>query len=138
MIPKRVCDRLVRGMTKFQQVLQIAKDRDVNEADTVSIIKDVLAEVFGYDKYLDVTSEFAVRGTFCDLAIKIENKVEFLIEAKAIGLELKEGHLRQATSFASSVSPNSIRRTRSIRRSCSSSARRDWSRTPARSSTRRF
>jgi predicted type IV restriction endonuclease len=99
MIPKRVCDRLVRGMTKFQQVLQIAKDRDVNEADTVSIIKDVLAEVFGYDKYLDVTSEFAVRGTFCDLAIKVENKVEFLIEAKAIGLELKDGHLRQAIEY---------------------------------------
>jgi predicted type IV restriction endonuclease len=86
-------------MTKFQQVLQIAKDRDVNEADTVSIIKDVLAEVFGYDKYLDVTSEFAVRGTFCDLAIKVENKVEFLIEAKAIGLELKDGHLRQAIEY---------------------------------------
>lgn len=99
MIPKRVGDRLVRGMTKFQQVLQIARDRDVNEADTVSIIKDVLAEVFGYDKYLDVTSEFAVRGTFCDLAIKVENKVEFLIEAKAIGLELKEGHLRQAIEY---------------------------------------
>jgi predicted type IV restriction endonuclease len=99
MIPKRVSDRLARGITKFQQVLQIAKDRDVNESDTVSIIKDLLAEVFGYDKYLDVTSEFAVRGTFCDLAIKVENKVEFMIEAKAIGLELKEGHLRQAIEY---------------------------------------
>ena len=99
MIPKRVSDRIVRGITKFQQVLQIAKDRDVNEPDTVSIIKDMLAEVFGYDKYLEVTSEFAVRGTYCDLAIKIENKVEFLIEAKAIGLELKEGHLRQAIEY---------------------------------------
>ena len=98
-IPKRVSDRLVRGITKFQQVLQIAKDRDVNESDTVSIIKDMLADVFGYDKYLDVTSEFAIRGTFCDLAIKIDNKVEFLIEAKAIGLDLKEGHLRQAIDY---------------------------------------
>lgn len=99
MIPKRVSDRLVRGITKFKQVLQIAKDRDVNESDTVSIIKDMLADVFGYDKYLEVTSEFAIRGTYCDLAIKVENKVEFLIEAKAIGLELKEGHLRQAIEY---------------------------------------
>lgn len=99
MMPKRVSDRLSRTMGKFKQVLQIAKDRDVNESDTVSIIKDMLAEIFGYDKYLDVTSEFAVRGTFCDLAIKIENKVEFLIEAKAVGLELKEGHLRQAIEY---------------------------------------
>jgi hypothetical protein len=99
MMPKRVSERLVRAIAKYQQVLQIAKDRDVNEADTVSIIKDMLADLFGYDKYLDVTSELAIRGTFCDLAIKIENNVEFLIEAKAIGLELKEGHLRQAIEY---------------------------------------
>lgn len=99
MIPKRVSERLVRTVVKFRQILQIAKDRDVNESDTVSIIKDMLSEVFGYDKYLDVTSEFAVRGTFCDLAIKIDNKVEFMIEAKAIGLELKDGHLRQAIEY---------------------------------------
>lgn len=39
MLPKRVSDRLVRIVPKFQQVLKLAKDRDVNEADTVSIIK---------------------------------------------------------------------------------------------------
>jgi predicted type IV restriction endonuclease len=98
-IPKRVSDRFVRSVGKFQQVIRIAKDRDVNESDTVSIINDMLAEIFGYDKYLDLTSEFAVRGTFCDLAIKIDNKVEYLIEAKAIGIELKEGHLRQAIAY---------------------------------------
>jgi predicted type IV restriction endonuclease len=98
-ISKRVSDRFVRSIGKFQQVLRIAKDRDVNESDTVSIIKDMLAEIFGYDKYLDITSEFAVRGTFCDLAIKIENKVEYLIEVKAIGIELKEGHMRQAIEY---------------------------------------
>jgi hypothetical protein len=97
--PKRVADRIARSVAKFQQVLQIAKDRDVNESDTVSIIKDMLAELFGYDKYLEVTSELAIRGTFCDLAIKVENKIEFLIEAKAIGTGLKESHLRQAIDY---------------------------------------
>ena len=99
MIPKRVGDRLARSIGKFQQVLKNAKDRDVNESDTVSIIRDMLAEVFGYDKHLDVTSEFAVRGTYCDLAIKLDNKVEFLVEVKAIGPGLKESHLRQAIEY---------------------------------------
>jgi hypothetical protein len=44
------------------------KDRDVSEADTVTIVKDLLAEVFGYDKYAELTGEFAIRGTYCDLA----------------------------------------------------------------------
>lgn len=100
MIPRRVGDRLARSIGKFQQVLKNAKDRDVNESDTVSIIKDMLAEVFGYEKYLEVTSEFAVRGTYCDLAIKINNKIEFLIEVKAIGIGLKESHMRQAIEYA--------------------------------------
>jgi predicted type IV restriction endonuclease len=99
MVPKRVSERLARSIVKFQEVLKIARDRDVNESDTVSIIKDMLGDVFGYDKYIDVTSEFAVRQTFCDLAIKIENKVEFMIEVKAIGMDLKEGHLRQAIEY---------------------------------------
>jgi len=102
-IPKRVTDRLARSVEKFQQVLKVAKDRDVNESDTVSIIKDMLSEVFGYDKYLDVTSEFAVRGTYCDLAIKIDNKIEFLIEVKAIGLDLKDSHLRQALDYGANL-----------------------------------
>jgi hypothetical protein len=103
MIPKRVGDRLARSIGKFQQVLKTARDRDVNESDTVSIIKDMLTEVFGYDKYLDITSEFAIRGTYCDLAIKIDSKVEYLIETKAIGLELKESHLRQVIEYGANT-----------------------------------
>jgi len=98
-IPKKVIDRFNRSVPKFQKVLQIAKDRDVNESDTVSILNDILSDVFGYDKYLEVTSEFAVRGTYCDLALKVEDKIQFLIEAKAIGIELKDAHIRQAIDY---------------------------------------
>ena len=48
-IPKKVIDRFVKSMGKYQKVLKIAKDRDVNESDTVAIIGDIFAEVFGYD-----------------------------------------------------------------------------------------
>ena len=99
MITKRVRDRLTRSVGKYQQLLQAARDRDVNESDTVSIIKDMLADVFGYDKYTEVSSEFAVRRTYCDLVVKVENKVEYMIEAKAIGIDLKESHLRQAIEY---------------------------------------
>jgi len=99
-IPKIVLNRFGQSISKFQKVLQTAKDRDVNEADTVVIVSDILCEVLGYDKYIEVTSEFAIRGTYCDIAIKINNKVQYLIEVKAIGLNLKENHLRQAVQYA--------------------------------------
>lgn len=96
---KKTEDRIKTGIPKFQKVLAIAKDRDLNESDTVSIITDMLAEVFGYDKYLEVTSELAIRGTYCDLAIKLGDKFQYLVECKAIGTELKESHLRQAVGY---------------------------------------
>lgn len=98
-IPKKVADRFNKTIPKYQKVLKIAKDRDINESDTVSIIKDILSEVFGYDKYLEVTGEFAIRGTYCDLAIKIDDKVQFLVEVKAVGIDLKETHMRQALDY---------------------------------------
>lgn len=98
-ITKKTEDRVKASIPKFQKVLAIAKARDLNESDTVSIITDILAEVFGYDKYLEVTSELAIRGTYCDLAIKIGDKFQYLIECKAIGTDLKESHLRQAIGY---------------------------------------
>ena len=99
-IPKRVSERLVAGVKRFQPILSAARSRDVGEADTVTIIKDVLADVFGYDKYSDVTSEHSIRGTFCDLAIKIDGQLQTLIEVKAIGLDLKDAHVKQAIDYA--------------------------------------
>ncbi len=98
-IPKKVSDRFLKTVPKFQKVLQIAKDRDINESDTVSVINDILGDVFGYDKYLEVTSELAIRGTYCDLAIKVGDKIQFLIEAKAIGIHLKDAHVKQAIDY---------------------------------------
>lgn len=99
-IPKKVVERLIVGIKHFQPILKAAKSRDVGEADTVTIIKDMLADVFGYDKYSEVTSEFSIRGTYCDLATKIDGTLQTLIEVKAIGLDLKDAHVKQAVDYA--------------------------------------
>lgn len=98
-LPARVIERFNKEIKKFQNVLQNAKDADRNESDTVSIITDMLADMFGYDKYMEVTSELAIRGTYCDLAIKSDGKVQYLIECKSVGTELKDNHLTQAANY---------------------------------------
>jgi hypothetical protein len=98
-IPKKVSERLSKSTRSFQRVLRVAKDRDINESDTVTIVTDMLERVFGYDKYAEITSEQAIRGTYCDLAVRLSDSVKYLIEVKAIGLELKESHLRQAIGY---------------------------------------
>ena len=98
-VPKKVGERLIKEVRHFQRILRQARDRDVNESDTVTIIADMLERIFGFDKYTEVTSELAIRGTFCDLAVKIDDAVQYLIEVKAIGLQLKDTHLRQAVNY---------------------------------------
>ncbi len=99
-INAKIKDRMTKGIKKFQPVLQKALAADVNESDTVTIITDILCEVFGYDKYENITSEFAIKKTYCDLAIKLNDKIPFLIECKAIALDLKDDYVRQATNYA--------------------------------------
>ncbi|MDI7165921.1 type I restriction enzyme HsdR N-terminal domain-containing protein [Leptospira santarosai] len=98
-IPTKILERISSGLKKFQPILTSAKTRDVNESDTVVIITDLLSEVFGYDKYSEITTEHVIKKTFCDLAIKIDGKVKLLIEIKAIGLELKDDYIRQAIDY---------------------------------------
>lgn len=94
-LSKRAEERINTGLKRFQPILASAKARDVNESDTVVIVTDLLQEIFGYDKYSEITSEHMIRGTFCDLAVKLEGSLAFLIEVKAIGLDLKEQHIKQ-------------------------------------------
>jgi len=102
-IPSRVIERLAAGVKRFQPILLSAKSRDVNESDTSMIVTDVLAEIFGYDKYSEVTRELCIRGTYCDLATRIDGKFQMLIEVKAIGLDLKDSHVKQAVDYAANL-----------------------------------
>jgi hypothetical protein len=99
-VPTKVAARLSAAIKRFQPVIASAKSRDANESDTVIIITDMLSEVFGYDKYSEITSECSIRGTWCDLAIKIDGSFEYLIEVKAIGLELKDSYTKQAVDYS--------------------------------------
>ncbi len=98
-IGKKTQDRLVAGLKKYQPIVRKLAARDISEADTVTVIKDMLTDIFGYDKYTELTSEQQIRGTFCDLAVRVEGKLHYLAEVKSAGTNLSENHLRQAVNY---------------------------------------
>lgn len=102
-IPAKVKDRLIAGVKKFQPVVKKAQAKDINESDTVTIVSDILSDVFGYDKYSEITSEFAIKKTFCDLATQIGGVTKLLMEVKAVGLELKDQHVKQAVDYGANA-----------------------------------
>jgi hypothetical protein len=99
-IPPEVEARLVAGIQKFQPIVRRAKLSNRNESDTVTIIADILCEVFGYDKYEQITSELAIKRSFCDLAIRLDGQYRLLIECKAVGIDLRPEHVDQAVGYA--------------------------------------
>ena len=50
-IPTTVTKRFAATVPKFKKILQSAMERDVNESDTVTIVTDMLEEIFGFDNY---------------------------------------------------------------------------------------
>jgi hypothetical protein len=100
--------KTLEEVKKYQAIVNLLKKKDANESDTVTVVTDVLQEIFGYDKYTEVTSEYAIRGTYCDLAIITPNthKIRFLIEVKAVSVVLSDNHTKQAIDYGANAGVN--------------------------------
>lgn len=100
-IPAKIQTRITAQLKRYGPILEQAKKRDIGESDTCIIITDMLADVLGYNKYEHITTEQAVKTTAVDAAVAVDGKLRFFIEAKAIGVELKDQHVRQAVDYCS-------------------------------------
>ena len=106
-IPVKFTKRINENLKKYHDVIANIKKRDANESDTVTVVADILQDIFGYDKYKELTSEYAIRGTYCDLAIIDNNKkIKFLIEVKAVSVILNDSHVKQAIDYGANAGVN--------------------------------
>lgn len=88
------------AIRRFTKPLREIVARDANEGDTRLIITDFLCEGLGYDKFDDLTTEFAVRGEFADYGIRIDKQLVAFIEVKRATQKLNVRHLRQVETYA--------------------------------------
>lgn len=98
---KKTIDQFSSWIKKYKKIIQIAKDKWLNESDKSNVINDILNDVLWYEKMIDITTEYKIKSQFCDYGIKIDNRLSMLIEVKAIGIDLNENHIYQASSYAS-------------------------------------
>ncbi|MCL2338747.1 MAG: type I restriction enzyme HsdR N-terminal domain-containing protein [Proteobacteria bacterium] len=107
--PAKFKNRVNEKLKTMQKLVQTLDERQVDESNTVRCITQILEVIMGYDPYMDITSEFAIKKAFnnayCDLAIKGKNgKVRIILEAKGITIELNEKHLKQAMDYGADTS----------------------------------
>jgi hypothetical protein len=98
-ISAKVSDRISAQIKKYIPILSQALKKDLNEADTSSIIRNMLCDVLGYNSVTDITAEKAIKGAKADLAVVVDGTVRFLIEVKAVGISLKDKHVRQVVDY---------------------------------------
>jgi hypothetical protein len=98
-LPKKFGERIAANLKRYQKIAAAQQKADVAEADTVTLVKDILSDIFGYDKYEELTSEHQIKSTYCDLAVKIGGKLRLLVEVKSAGSSLADNHLRQVIDY---------------------------------------
>ncbi len=99
-LPVKALKQIAEWIKKYKKYITIARSKQMNESDTSMIVADMLSEMTWFDKLTDITSEYKIKGQFCDYGIRYENKLHMLIEIKQISFELNEWHLYQVTSYA--------------------------------------
>ncbi len=89
-----------KSLRKMVPVLLKAQEDNLNEADTVQRLVMFLEEVLGYDPLIEITREKQVKDKYVDIALKIEDQVKLLVEAKSAATELRDRHIEQAKAYA--------------------------------------
>lgn len=77
-----------------------SKGKSLNEADTRICVNDFLTDVLGYQMHDEIKTEYAIRGQYADYVIQLKRKKQFVVEVKAMEIDLTTKHLLQASHYA--------------------------------------
>jgi len=93
-------DRIRKGLPRYAGILSQAMQRGITEEDTSTITQSMLVDILGYDRFQDITGQYAVRGKWADWAVRSGDTLHFLVEVKSLGSKLRERDLFQVVSYS--------------------------------------
>ena len=90
-------------LKRFASAFKEARERGANESDTVMYLVKFFEDVLGYDSLKgEISKEVPIKDRYCDMALKIDGRVELLVEVKAASVKvLSDKHIEQAENYAS-------------------------------------
>lgn len=72
---------------------------ELDESGTRLMINSFLCDVLGYLPIEEIKTEYMIKGTYADYVIQIGGVRHFLVEVKALSLQLSDKHLRQTINY---------------------------------------
>lgn len=93
-------DALYKKLVKYSKKYLNKKYSALDESATRVMINNFLTDILGYIELEEIKTEYKIKGEYADYVIQVGRKKHFVVEVKAIQLDLSDHHLRQAVSYA--------------------------------------
>lgn len=91
--------KMISSIKAYTKKFLSNKSMELDESGTRLMINTFLIDVLGYEPIEEVKTEYMIRGTYADYVVQIKGVQHFLVEVKALSLQLSANHLRQATNY---------------------------------------
>jgi hypothetical protein len=91
--------KLLLALKAYNKKYLHGKITELDESGTRLMINDFLTGVLGFAPIDEVKTEYMIKGTYADYVVQIKGVRQFLVEVKALSLELSDKHLRQAVNY---------------------------------------
>jgi predicted type IV restriction endonuclease len=91
---------ITKDFKKFIPIFRKTFEQNINEAETSLRISKFFEDVLGYDIFEEISKEHMIKDRYVDYAIKLEGRIEYLVEVKQGGIKLREKHIEQASNYA--------------------------------------
>ncbi len=99
MLTKSKLRQLLASLKEYHRQYLKKFNPDLDESGTRLMVNSFLTDVLGFAPIEEVKTEYMIRGTYADYVVKLKQVQYFLVEVKALGIELSEKHLRQAVNY---------------------------------------
>ncbi len=94
-------EQLEKSLREYRKKwLSKSRGKALNEADTRICVNDLLTTVLGFQIHEEIKTEYAIRGQYADYVIQLKRKKQFIVEVKAMEIDLSAKHLLQASHYA--------------------------------------
>jgi len=99
MLTSAKLQKLTQSVREYKKQFLDKPLGDLDESGTRLLINHFLTEMLGYKTLEEVKTEYMIKGTYADYVIQLSGKRHFLVEVKALSLNLSDKHLRQSINY---------------------------------------
>lgn len=91
--------KMLEALKQYKRKFLDKNISDLDESGTRILINHFLSEVLCYSPLEEIKTEFMIRGTYADYVVQVNGERHFLVEVKALALQLSEKHIRQTVNY---------------------------------------